>query len=84
MSHMFAKNLTTFTNYLGIDFAPKIEHLQHSFYKYKFESPLNFIMVKADFKRFFESFTQARLSLLYSLEMHKDAIFTLDPHRQQR
>jgi hypothetical protein len=54
------------------------------FYKYTFESPLNFIMIKSDFKRFFESFTQARLSLLYSLELHKDAIFTLSRERQQR
>ena len=41
-------------------------------------------MIKSDFKRFFESFTQARLSLLYSLELHKDAIFTLSRERQQR
>ena len=81
---MFSKNVTTFVNYLGIDFAPKIAHLKDVFFKYKFENPLNFIMIKSDFKRFFESFTQARLSLLYSLEMHKDAIFTLDWVRQQR
>lgn len=84
MSHMFSKNLTVFDDYLKNEFAPKIMFLQQIFYKYTFESPLNFIMIKSDFKRFFESFTQARLSLLYSLEMHKDAIFTLDPERQQR
>lgn len=59
------------------DLAPKIAKLQEVFFTYQFDSPLDFIMIKADFKRFFESFTQARLSLLYSLELHKDSIFTL-------
>ena len=52
------------------------------FYQYTFDSPLNFIMIKSDFKRFYESFTQARLSLLYSLNLHLDAKFTLDKSRQ--
>lgn len=34
-------------------------------------------MVNSDFKRFYESFTQAKLSLLYSLELHKDSMFAL-------
>ena len=54
---MFSKNLTTFTEYLKLDYAPKIQHLQNIFYKYTFENPLNFIMIKSDFKRFYESFT---------------------------
>ena len=57
ISQMFRRNLTAFTNYLEIELAPKIEHLQDIFYKYKFDSPLNFIMIKSDFKMFFESFT---------------------------
>jgi hypothetical protein len=72
---MFKSNLTTFTRFLSEDFSPKIKKLHDIFYKYKFESPLNFIMIKSDFKRFYESFSQARLSLLYSLELHKDSLF---------
>ena len=34
-------------------------------------------MVKSDFKRFYESFVEAKLSLLYSLELHKDAMFSI-------
>ena len=79
---MFKRNLTTFANYLKDEFSPKINHLQDVFYKYQFESPLNFIMIKSDFKRFLESFTQARLSLLYSLELHKDSMFNVDKSRQ--
>ena len=78
LSPMFKRNLTTFTRYLDEEFSPKIKKLQDVFYKYTFESPLNFIMVKSDFKRFYESFTQARLSLLYSLELHKDSMFNVD------
>ena len=58
--------------------------LHNIFYKYKFDSPLNFIMIKSDFKRFYESFTQARLSLLYSLELHKDSLFSLNYARSQK
>jgi hypothetical protein len=54
---MFKRNLTTFTRYLDEEFSPKIKKLQDVFYKYTFESPLNFIMVKSDFKRFYESFS---------------------------
>lgn len=82
LSPMFKRNLTTFTRYLDEEFSPKIKKLQDVFYKYTFESPLNFIMVKSDFKRFYESFTQARLSLLYSLELHKDSMFNVDWQRQ--
>ena len=75
---MFKQNMFTFKKYLQDDLSPKILHLDKIFFKHKFESPLDFIMIKSDFKRFFESFTQARLSLLYSLELHKDSMFTLD------
>jgi hypothetical protein len=34
-------------------------------------------MVKSDFKRFYESFMEAKISLFYSLEMHKDSLFAL-------
>ena len=53
------------------------KQLNQVFNKYKFDSPLNFIMVNSDFKRFYESFTQAKMSLLYSLELHKDSMFAL-------
>ena len=79
---MFGDNIRTFKSYLGDDLAPKIAELNKIFFKYQFDSPLDFLMVKSDFKRFFESFTQARLSLLYSLELHKDSIFTLDKFRK--
>ncbi len=75
---MFKSNLDQFLNrYLRGDLAPKLKKLNEVFNKYKFDSPLNFIMVNSDFKRFYESFTQAKLSLLYSLELHKDSMFAL-------
>ena len=80
---MFNDNIRTFKNYLGDDLAPKIAELNRVFFKYQFDSPLDFIMIKSDFKRFFESFTQARLSLLYSLELHKDSIFTIIKYRKE-
>jgi len=83
MTGMFKQNFTSFIRYLHEDLAPKIDNLQKIFYKHKFESPLDFIMIKSDFKRFYESFTQARLSLLYSLELHKDSLFTLNKGREQ-
>lgn len=73
----------TFKKYLADDLSPKVAELQKVFFKYSFDSPLDFIMIKSDFKRFFESFTQARLSLLYSLELHKDSIFTLNKNRKE-
>ena len=79
---MFKKNMVIFNKYLQDDLSPKILHLDKIFFKHKFESPLDFIMIKSDFKRFYESFTQARLSLLYSLELHKDSIFTLQEQRK--
>jgi hypothetical protein len=75
---MFKQNMATFKKYLQDDLSPKILHIDKIFFKHKFESPLDFIMIKSDFKRFYESFTQARLSLLYSLELHKDSMFTLE------
>jgi len=32
-------------------------HLQNVLYQFKFESPLDFIMIKSDFKKFYESFS---------------------------
>jgi hypothetical protein len=55
--------------------------LQDTYYEYKFDSPLNFLMVKSDFKNFYESFTQAKLSLLYSLELHKDSMFAIQTEK---
>jgi hypothetical protein len=60
-----------------------MERLQDTYYQYRFDSPLNFIMVKSDFKSFYESFSQAKLSLLYSLELHKDSMFAIKAQRGQ-
>ena len=54
---MFKQNFTTFLRYLHEDLAPKVLHLRNVFFKHKFESPLDFIMIKSDFKKFYESFT---------------------------
>lgn len=54
---MFNQNLSSFKLYLSNEFAPKIKELQAIFYRYTFDSPLNFIMIKSDFKRFYESFS---------------------------
>ena len=72
-----------FTRYLEEDLAQKVTSLNSTFNVHQFTSPLDFIMIKSDFKRFFESFTQARLSLLYSMEIHKSSIFILDYKRQR-
>lgn len=77
LQRMFGTNVGRFVYYLREELAEKVAELHRVYDKHSFESPLNFIMVKSDFKRFYESFTQARLSLLYSLELHKDAMFSL-------
>ena len=77
MTVMFRQNLADFMYYLKHDLALHMHELQEVFYKHSFESPLNFIMVRSDFKRFYESFLEAKLSLLYSLELHKDSMFNL-------
>ena len=82
LTQMFKNNMQIFKKYLQDDLSPKILNLDKVFFKHNFDSPLDFIMIKSDFKRFFESFTQARLSLLYSLELHKDSMFTLDDVKQ--
>ena len=75
LTDMFKSKFVGFLKYIGEDLAPKVNMLHQTFYRYKFESPLDFIMIKSDFKRFYESFTQARLSMLYSLHIHKDTVF---------
>jgi hypothetical protein len=45
MTQMFNQNLTSFKLYLTNEFAPKIYELQSIFYRYTFESPLNFLMI---------------------------------------
>ena len=75
LADMFKHKFVGFLKYIGEDLAPKVNMLHQTFYRYKFESPLDFIMIKSDFKRFYESFTQARLSMLYSLHIHKDTVF---------
>lgn len=57
MTTMFSKNLVAFTNYLKDDLAIKVSDLKETFFLHSFDSPLDFIMIKSDFKRFFESFT---------------------------
>ena len=75
MTSMFRDNLADFMYYLKNDLAEHMHELEEVFYHHSFESPLNFIMVRSDFKRFYESFVEAKLSLLYSLELHKDSMF---------
>jgi len=43
-----------------------------------FESPLNFIMVQSDFRRFSEHFYQAEWMIKYSLIYLMDSLFTLN------
>jgi len=57
LNNMFKKKFVGFLKYIGDDLAPKVSMLHQTFYRYKFESPLDFIMIKSDFKRFYESFT---------------------------
>jgi hypothetical protein len=45
---------------------------------YQFESPLNFLMMKADFKEFVESFFQAEALLKYALQFYTDSLFTIN------
>lgn len=57
MTPMFNSNIQVFKKYLSDDLSPKVAELQKVFFKYQFDSPLDFIMIKSDFKRFFESFS---------------------------
>lgn len=57
MTPMFNSNIQVFKKYLSEDLSPKVAELQKVFFKYQFDSPLDFIMIKSDFKRFFESFS---------------------------
>ena len=54
---MFGTNIGRFIYYLREELAEKIAELHRVYDKHSFGSPLNFIMVKSDFKRFYESFT---------------------------
>lgn len=75
MTNMFKSRLGDFLRFLREDLAPKIARLHEVYDNHRFDSALNFIMVQSDFKQFYEDFVEAKLSLLYALELHKDSLF---------
>lgn len=42
-----------------------------------FESPMNYLMVKSDFKKFLEHFYQARALFRYAYKFQVDSMFTI-------
>ena len=53
---MFAHSLPQFLHYLQVEYFPTIQMFKKETDTYKFESPLNFLMMRSDFKEFLESF----------------------------
>jgi hypothetical protein len=47
---------------------------------YTFESPLNFLMLRSDFKDFLESFYQSEALLQYALNFYIDSLFTVNQY----
>ena len=74
---MFEKSLSHFLLFLRREYFPKVTQLKFEASVYKFESPLNFLMLKTDFKKFIEHFYQAQSLLSYALMFQMDALFTL-------
>jgi hypothetical protein len=60
---MFNQTIPGFLDYLRTVYFPKITQLKFDTSVYQFESPLNFLMMRTDFKEFLESFYQAEILL---------------------
>ena len=74
---MFRQSLPSLFLFLQTDYFPKITQFKFESSVYQFESPLNFLMLRSDFKEFLESFYQAEALLHYALSFHIDSMFTL-------
>jgi hypothetical protein len=53
---MFQQSIPPLLVFLRTEYFPKIAHFKQEASTYKFESPLNFLMMRSDLKAFLESF----------------------------
>jgi hypothetical protein len=75
---MFSITLPKFLAFLRTEYFPKITQFKFDSNIFQFESPLNFLMMKTDFKEFVESFFQAEALLKYALSFYTDSLFTIN------
>ncbi len=75
---LFSVTLPKMLTFLKIDYFPLISQFKFDSSVYQFESPLNFLMMRADFKEFVESFFQAEALLKYALQFYTDSLFTIN------
>lgn len=64
-------------NFFKNDYFPKVTLFKFESSIFQFESPLNFLMLRSDFKEFLEAFYQAESLLSYSLKFFVESLFTI-------
>ena len=65
-------------HFLSQVYFPKVTTLKFEASVYKFESPLNFLMQRTDFREFLESFYQAESLLQYALHFQLANMFAIE------
>ena len=80
---MFVQTLPPFLAFLRTEYFPKVTQFKFESSVYTFESPLNFLMLRSDFKEFLESFHQAEALLHYALQFQIASLFTLKVEEDQ-
>ena len=70
--------MPTLLRFLSVDYFPKVTTLKFEASVYKFDSPLNFLMLRTDFKEFLEAFYQAESLLKYALQLQIANLFTVE------
>eukprot|EP00347_Sterkiella_histriomuscorum_P003954 403362298 len=73
----FKQTLKDLQYILKTEYFPKVTHFKFESSVYQFESPLNFLMIKSDFREFLRNFYQIESLLQYSLRVYIDAIFSI-------
>ncbi len=74
---VFTESIPKFLKFLKIDYFPQVTLFKFESSVFQFESPLNFLMLRTDFKEFLEAFYQAESLLSYSLKFYIDSLFTI-------
>jgi len=80
---MFSRQLPNFLLFLRSEYFPRIASFRNQSLTYKFESPLNFLMLRSDLKEFLESFFQVESMIKYALRFHIQSMFTI-PYQLDR
>ncbi len=73
----FKNSLQDLEFFLKKEYFPKVNQFKFESSIFKFESPLNFLMIKSDFREFLRSFYQISSLLQYSLKFHIDSMFSV-------